>query len=75
MKKIAMFITAAFAAASLYADLNILVVDTNQVLASYYKTKIAEDALKASVEPVEAEIKKLDGERQTKIAAFEEGRK
>lgn len=62
MKKLTALIASVFCAAALYADANILVVDIAQVHTSYYKTKIAQDALNVSLEPTNAEIKRLETE-------------
>ena len=64
MKKISLILTGIFASAMLNAASNIYVVNMAEVYSNYFKAKEAAAQIKTSVDATNAELGKMDKERQ-----------
>ena len=75
MKKIMAIVALAATAVALNANPVIYVVDLAQVHKNYYKTKIVQDQLTSALQSTNAELKKLEDQRQKLVAEIQEGEK
>lgn len=64
MKKVSIILAGIFAATMLHAATNIYVVNMSEVYSNYYKAKEAAAQIKTSVDATNAELEKMNKERQ-----------
>ena len=72
MKKISLILAGVFAATMLHAANNIYVVNMAEVYSNYYKAKEAATQIKTSVDATNAELEKMNKQRQDLMKKIQE---
>ena len=72
MKKISLILAGVFAATMLHAATNIYVVNMAEVYSNYYKAKEAAAQIKTSVDATNAELEKMNKQRQDLMKKIQE---
>ena len=72
MKKISLILAGVFAATMLHAANNIYVVNMAEVYSNYYKAKEAAAQIKTSVDATNAELEKMNKQRQDLMKKIQE---